>query len=166
MRSGLSIAGLMAITAVIALDLAALRSPSEWWPPLVFTLTPAVLLAATVVVGYRRGGRRAFWLGFAAFGWAYFIAAFGPWFRDQVGPRLLTTPLLEWSVRRVHRPPTAASAAEQVWSDQSQSYVSVNPNIAWWGRREGFLEVGHCTAALLAALVGGLIARLAFATSE
>ena len=54
-----------------------------------------VLLAAVVGASVAAGRRRAFWLGFAVFGWAYGVLAFGPWLRDEIRPRLLTSTAID-----------------------------------------------------------------------
>jgi hypothetical protein len=51
---------------------------------------------AVLGVVYGRGRRRSWWLGFALFAGGYLLLAFGPWFAEQVGPRLATTRGLEY----------------------------------------------------------------------
>lgn len=68
-----TVKGLMFIVAVIGVAIAALIRPIKLWAivlPL-FQLT----LCLTAILGslFRRGPKRAFWVGFAVFGWAYFI---------------------------------------------------------------------------------------------
>ena len=70
------IAGLMAAVLVIALGLAALRNASVTWAGSTFLLTCAVLCLALVGVVCRHGTERAWWLGFALFGWGYLFLAF------------------------------------------------------------------------------------------
>jgi hypothetical protein len=59
-------------------------------------LTLVLLILGTAVFGaiYSRGRRRAGWLGFAVFGWGYFMLAFGPGFSSELGNRLPSTQLL------------------------------------------------------------------------
>ena len=63
----------MVIVAVIGVAIAALIHPIKLWAIVlpIFQLT----LCLTAVLGslFRRGPKRAFWVGFALFGWAYFI---------------------------------------------------------------------------------------------
>jgi len=66
-----SLAGLMAATALIAVGLAALRSPSALIASALLTLTVAVLLCGTIAALLGRGTRRNFWRGFVLFGWVY-----------------------------------------------------------------------------------------------
>jgi hypothetical protein len=70
------IAGLMGAVLVAALGLAALRNASELWAGVTFLATCGVLCLAIVGVVCRGGGERAWWLGFALFGWGYLALAF------------------------------------------------------------------------------------------
>ena len=69
-----SLATMMAVVVVVALDIAALRAVQPAIP------NPGVVLMVAILevgmfVGTRRGMSRASWLGFEAFGWAYILAA-------------------------------------------------------------------------------------------
>lgn len=90
-RIRVSIAGIMVFVLVSALGVAALRSPTPLWAGGVFTLALAGLGLAAPGMLYRKGGRRAFWVGFAAFGWGYWIVSLSPWVGEVVQPRLITT---------------------------------------------------------------------------
>ena len=60
---------LFAATALIAVVLAALGSGDWFWARVLFTVTLALNLAAVLAAIYRTGSTRAFWIGFALFGW-------------------------------------------------------------------------------------------------
>lgn len=60
---------LLAATALIAVALAALRSGDWFWARVLFTVTLALNLGAVLAAIYCTGSRRAFWIGFALFGW-------------------------------------------------------------------------------------------------
>src|SRR4051794_36572493 len=75
----LSLSGLMVVIAILAAEFAAMRSGSQLWFSTIYSITLLVLLVATLAARFRRGGARAFWFGFALFGWAYFLMALGPW---------------------------------------------------------------------------------------
>lgn len=60
------------VTAVIAVAIAALRAGDWPWARVLFTLTLGMLLLALLAACYRAGSSRAFWAGFALFGWTYF----------------------------------------------------------------------------------------------
>jgi hypothetical protein len=70
-----SIAGLMGAVLTAALGLTALRSASETWAGAALLLTCGVLGLAVVGVVSRAADERAWWLGFALFGWGYLALA-------------------------------------------------------------------------------------------
>jgi hypothetical protein len=68
----ISIAGVLGFVAIFAIGLAALVNATSAWAGLVFILTIGLLLTSVlglILRGWRRGG----WLGFALFGWGYFL---------------------------------------------------------------------------------------------
>ena len=65
-----SLLTLLAVTAVIAIALVALRTGDWFWSRFLFTLTLGIHLAAVLGVFLSTGRPRAFWIGFAVFGWA------------------------------------------------------------------------------------------------
>lgn len=65
--------------AAIAVGLVALRSATMTWVAATLGLAIAVLAASILLVIYRRGGQRAYWSGFATFGWLYLLLVFGSW---------------------------------------------------------------------------------------
>src|ERR1700677_4336147 len=98
MKPRLTILGIMAVVAVVATALVALRSTLEIWASAYFSLTLVLLCTAIPGMTYHRGVRRAFWAGFAAFGWPYVILCFGPVPGTSFKPPpLLTTKLFEWA---------------------------------------------------------------------
>jgi len=71
----ISIGGVMGIVIFAALAFAALSNSSELLASSLYSLMVTGLLLTTAVVPFVR---RPFWFGFAVFGWAYLIVAFGP----------------------------------------------------------------------------------------
>ena len=67
-----SVAGLLGFVAVFAIGLAAMVNATSVWAGVVFTLMVGLLLASVLAV-ILPGGRRGGWLGFALFGWGYFL---------------------------------------------------------------------------------------------
>jgi hypothetical protein len=67
-----TIAGLMALVALVAFGAAALRSGSEAWLDACRLLILSILVAACFLARPRRGREAAFWFGFAVVGWAAF----------------------------------------------------------------------------------------------
>ena len=71
-RLRFSIARLMGIVLVSAVGLAAWHNADEPWAGVMLLLTWGILCLAIVGAVYCKGARRAWWLGFAIFGWGYF----------------------------------------------------------------------------------------------
>ena len=73
-----SIRGLMFVIVLMGIGFAALRYPTPLWANVWYSLTLASLTLAVPAAVYRRGVQRAFWVGFAACGWVYFLLALAP----------------------------------------------------------------------------------------
>jgi hypothetical protein len=78
-RYRFTLAALMGAVALVAVGVAALRSPTALWASLVILLALGAICGATVGAILRRGPGRGAWLGFAVFGWAYFLMTLSPW---------------------------------------------------------------------------------------
>ena len=76
-----SLLTLLGLTTVIAIAIAALRSGDWFWSRSLYTLTLALNLSAILGAIYFTGRRRAFWMGFALFGWTCWAIANLPSFR-------------------------------------------------------------------------------------
>jgi hypothetical protein len=88
------VAKLFAVFVLCALVLAALVKPSALLASTLFTLTLGLLSLVTSLGFVRQGTTRMYWVGFAAFGWPYFVVAF-PWGQhDGVNPPLLLPAIL------------------------------------------------------------------------
>jgi hypothetical protein len=81
----ISLASLLGIVAVFGLGLAGLKSSTVLWTTAATTVTLALLLAAVLGAVLLRGPERAFWLGFALFGWVYLVLVDWSWIGAQVG---------------------------------------------------------------------------------
>jgi hypothetical protein len=131
----------MVAVALAALCCAALRGSTRLWACIVFTATVGVLLTGLLGAIFRRGERRAFWVGTEVFGWAYMLLVFGPWFKDASGQLLLTTTLIVQLARRTER-------------------FSSPDGVHWDGHWYApFIFIAHLTLALALAALGGLLAR-------
>jgi hypothetical protein len=179
-----SIAGLMGLVVVVAVGAAALRFASELWASVLLMLTLGVLGAAVLACHERTEKNRAWWRGFALFGWGYVLLAMGPWASEAISPHLPTTMGLDALYAKMHPAPDAGSIYSIVglgsgdWVthlDSSGTTVislgtlprNVTPR-AWLGNStpESFRRVGHCLWALLVAGVGGIIGRAFDATGR
>jgi hypothetical protein len=72
-------------TATIALGLVALRSASMTWVAAMLGLALAVLTASILLVVFRRGSQRAYWIGFTTVGWMYLLLVFASWTLARMG---------------------------------------------------------------------------------
>ncbi len=70
-------------TAAVALGLVALRSASATWVAAMLGLTFVALTASILLAVFRQGPQRAYWIGFAAFGWAYLLLLLVSWTLGQ-----------------------------------------------------------------------------------
>jgi hypothetical protein len=108
-RPRFSIASVLLVISFLAVAIAALREATDLWDSGIFSLTASVLLASVLLAVHRTGRGRAFWLGFALFGWSYLIASLVP----PVEARLLTTKALASLDSKVPR----ATATGVAWAD-------------------------------------------------
>jgi hypothetical protein len=72
---------------LLAIGFAALRESNEIWDITILSLTLGVLLISILFAIHRTETRRAFWLGFALFGWIYVGLSLVP----SIESRLITT---------------------------------------------------------------------------
>ena len=141
-----SIAGLMGAVAMSAVGIAALRAAdSTAWAGAMLMLVCGVLALAIVGALCRRDSERAWWLGFALFGCGYLMLAF---WSENGFDELPTTKLLLFLSSKFD--PTIR---QNTWSPSGS-------------RRWTYLQIAHCIWSLLAAAVGGTLARVLFAASE
>lgn len=184
-----TIAALMIVVLVSGLAIAALKNASDAWAGVLLLLTVFLLGSAFLGIAHRRQAKRAFWQGFALFGWGYLTLTMGPWFSDQVEPRLPTTQLLHFAHNKAN-PPASQYESFSVLLDQIAVQPAGGPPLTVTGSLSGssgptsiragqtfrlgilnsnleqFVRVGHCLFALLAALLGGLIARWFYRTND
>jgi hypothetical protein len=136
-----SIAGLMGIIVLVALGTAAVRYSSETTAAIVSLVTHAVLSLAIVGAVCRSGAERTWWLGFAALGWMYL----GLPFRSLYASQTLVSRVILKMLARLAGVPIA-------------NVIPGDGDLA--GR--WFFWIGHNLLALLAAIIGGLLAGAIF----
>jgi hypothetical protein len=143
-----SIAGLMGAVSIAALGLAVLRSGLlDVWAGVALGATCGVLGVAVIGVACRGATERAWWLGFAVFGWGYMALAFWSPFDSA---RLPTVTLLVPLFEKV-----------KVWA------IGVFGSGQFRGPVDQcFAQIAHSFWALLAAILGGMLATALFAIPE
>src|SRR4051812_16850665 len=93
-----SIAGLMVVVLICGVGVAALVNASEMWAGVMTCATLLLLQVAILGAAFRREKKRAFWVGFAVFGWGYLLFSQN-WVPDAF--RLPTTRLLAMAHERM-----------------------------------------------------------------
>lgn len=209
-RPRVSVSGLAAIVLVSAIGVAALRGESSLWAGSLLLLDLAIFAFAVLAVIYREGARRAWWAGFALFGWGYLAIAFGPWAAEAVAPRLATSMIMDSMyakfgppipsrrhegalrtaaqlVTSARRLDSAARIVDELFEtralmtpeereklyalrdllDPEKQVILVDEqggprrdHRPIRASREDFRQAGHCLFALLAACLGGCLARV------
>ena len=174
-RIRVTVAGLMVAVVVAAGGFAALKEPSPLAAGGMFLLAVAVLLAATLGALLRDRPHRAPWLGFALFGWGYFLLAFGPCLAAErttydvqrgefiavANPTLATSKLLEY-LYRLEFPEALynTNAVVQVLEWGQEGKKSYNSYVVW-RLCEGYHQrAGHALACLLSAALGAIVGTL------
>ena len=85
-----NIVSILGAIVFVGFGFAALRQADDLWNSSLFSLTIGLLLAAVLLAIYRTEARRAFWIGFALFGWGYSSVSVIP----LTESRLITTKAL------------------------------------------------------------------------
>ena len=182
-RFRFSIASLLGVVFLVAIAVAALREANEPWDSGVFAVTLVILLVSTLLAVHRRERRRAFWLGFALWGWTYLVASLIP----PVESRLPTTKGLAFLDSKL--PGRSVTARLQVVGNLSFgtnnlnvqnvdfTYGSVNqvpqgtvvvttllggPN----GTPQNFVNIGQALISLVFALAGAIVSRYLYDQHE
>jgi hypothetical protein len=87
---------MMILLVALAIALFSLRFPSDGAAAAVLLVTQAILAVAVLAVVYRTQERRAFWLGFALFGWGYMALSWESWWGYGAHrPEMLTSMTLD-----------------------------------------------------------------------
>ena len=166
-----------------------MRESSDLWESGVFTLTLAALLISILLAIHRAEKRRAFWLGFALFGWIYLGLSLVP----SIESRLITTKALAYldskvpgrsvidhllssslrirgalrlRVSRSHRDRELKlrrqhGSGRGLWDATTGKLLG-----GWSGTTENFVRIGHSLFALLVGWFGGQLSRRLCRTSR
>jgi hypothetical protein len=173
----ISLATLIGIVAVLALGLAGMLSASRLWLMLASTAMLAILLTAILAAWLFSGIDRAFWVGFALFGWIYLIMVNWDWVGGQIGYELTVgfSEAAEWVLPEVKGPaivfgaptppPVPATSAAPFPQAVPAPPAFVNPvNYMELARQRqikigNFVQIGRIFGALVFAVLGGWIGR-------
>ncbi len=177
-----TIRSLLGVVLFVAIAVAALRASTDAWDFGMLGLDLLILLTAVLLTVNRTDRTRAYWLGFALFGWAYLVASLIP----PVGSRLPTTKGLTFIDSKIpgrHRAwvttvltytNTASTNPVQsvAFSPQGDTLASSSQGVirVWdvttgklltgpFATTENFIRIGHSLLALLLAFVGGHLSR-------
>jgi hypothetical protein len=166
LKTRVTILGMMILVALVATALVALRGTLEIWASAYFSLTLILLCTAIPGIAYRQGLHRAYWVGFAAFGWPYLILCFGPVPGTSIKPPpLLTTKVLELAYPYLSTvPPSEVMIhGEGVWDDSRNIKVTMaakGGGITFFRNdSEDFQRSGQAITNLVFACVGGFVAQ-------
>jgi hypothetical protein len=161
-----SIASLLVVVLFLSVGFAALRESSDLWDSGIFNLTLASLLISILLAVHRTETRRAFWIGFALFGWSYLALSLVP----SIESRLITTKALVYLDSKVpgrslgvftaqvssngNKLTSSGHGQVKIWDVATGKLLS-----SWGGITENFVRIGHSLCAVLVGWIGGLLSR-------
>jgi hypothetical protein len=154
MRVRVTIRGLIGLVFFVGFALAALRGASLGWATASILLALLALCTATLGALTGRGTARVAWVGFAVFGWAYFVLHFwapAQW-KSGYGPAHFTT----WAIGEVILPRTFPELEEGVLNGGQEEFVILRS-----GRSGSFFCAAcHALASILFGLIGAALGPL------
>jgi hypothetical protein len=154
-----SLASVLILFAVIGVAIVALNPPTQLKADLLKVATVCILLTALLAAINLSCSARPFWIGFALFGWFYFVVAFTaalPAIRHPIEGQLRTVRNAVWGTR-VTAPMSQLGQPQSgfdVFYDHKAGQILTVP--AW---EYGFGEAAHCLVDLALAFAGGFIGR-------
>jgi hypothetical protein len=142
------IVALMAIIALLALELGSLRVATEGYVDATRYLTVSTLATATYLARHRKGDRGEWWFGFALFGWAYFALML-----DAVGRRGFAVAMSHVPFNFAPSPFLPPATILGLLGGESASRYSPGLTILLWNR----YEILQSILTLIVALAGGIV---------
>jgi len=170
---------LMAFIVITAVGLAGLRNASTLWAGTLLLATLGLLLTSVLRAIYSAASSRAGWLGFSLFGFAYLALVLSPIVPERLTRVLPTSQMLNYVYLQVSPPPIGvggggmmiigtgmANAMSGYGSTAVTTPPSPSPPSVFWKslfpgavNQASFSDIGHCLFALLAGLLGAVLAR-------
>jgi hypothetical protein len=158
-RSRFRIGSLLILVVLLGVGFAALKEAGDLWDSAVLSSTIGVLMISVLLAAAREGASRAFWVGFALFGWGYLVLTAIP----SIEPRLPTTRALAYLDSLV---PGRYSNTWETNGRFSYPKLLITDGTSamslvreWGGTSENFVRIGHSLFALILANLGGLLSR-------
>ncbi|SIO15393.1 hypothetical protein SAMN05444166_2730 [Singulisphaera sp. GP187] len=159
-RFGNTPLGLMVAIVCIALLLAILKHGIQsWGRSELLTLNIGILVLASIPMAiYGPSHRRAFWDGFACFGWVYLIVTLGPapWDASAEPPPLPTTQFFDSLYPRIYPNVRLQLRREEPWDLEFRLTQ----------HRLRYQQSCHAIASLLFGLLGGIMLKILAARRE
>ncbi len=158
---------LVILVLLLGVGFAALRESTDLWGSSIFSIAAGMLLISILLAIHRLGSSKAFWLGFALFGWIYLALTLVP----SIESRLITTKVLDYFDSEVMpRPLDIIPTLPEVIRFANDNRLDINrPDIVTLakvkllggssGTSANFVRIGHSLLALVAAFLGGLLSR-------
>lgn len=144
-----SLKWMLAGVAAVALGCVAMVYASPGVATITRGLVILLVLFAPLGVVYRTGGRRAFWLGFAVFGFGY-IVVFGGYVRYRVGSKIYSSPIGD-ALNSLYYFISGTEAAPDIPIHMNAFAVHM---------------VGNHLFILVLAFLGGILGRVVYATRD
>jgi len=153
------------IVAVLGTSAWAMMYDSELAASAALSLLLLVLLLAAVAACAGPSSQRAFALGFAILGCGYFFLHYAPGVENSVGPKLLSTRLLQWVYEWQH--PAQVTSTNAGWAISGTTaypptgFTGFYPtNTAYVNSQQtnSWMVAGHSLLAILVSLAGGFAA--------
>jgi hypothetical protein len=166
-----SMAMMLTVVGLTAVGFAALRVSSRLWACVCVSSAILALVVSIAGIIYRRGSTRAFWVGFALFGWTYLIVSLGPAPLNAWRELLVTAPILSILEDQMldvptptMRPPPSATLTPA--ARRSLTFTELTPWVYWTDTdrsnpfaSDSFSRIGHALFCLMIAMGGGVFCR-------
>jgi len=180
-RTGLqfTLAALLGAMTLEALLCVALARPTRFWSEAMILVVLALLLTSVPAIVYRRGRERAFAVGFLVFTLGFLAALVSRerLFRDPRyglgNDEFISSHLGSWLFAKIHAnnyqqmavAPGMGLGGGTTAGAMFPGWVQTTMDVQIYDR-DRFLEIVHAACALLAGVIGGLVAQVMYATRE